>query len=67
MIVWLDQGSFLSLATTYVPVKAIYQNVSGSWVTGATTASPKTLIGYATDGYPIYGYATNSAGATLQS
>jgi hypothetical protein len=41
--------------------------VSGTCITGATTPSPKTQIGYAVDGYPVYGYATNSAGTTLKS
>ena len=41
--------------------------MSGTCITGATTASSKTLLGYAVDGYPVYGYATNSAGTTLKS
>lgn len=39
-----------------------------SCISVATTASyPGTLVGYAVDGYPIYGYSTNSAGTTLKS
>ena len=37
----------------------------GTCLSGATTASPKTLLGYATDGYPVYGYAADSSGRRL--
>ena len=47
--------------------RSINPQVSGTCITGATTASPKTLIGYAVDGYPVYGYAANSSGSTLKS
>ena len=38
-----------------------------SCVPNATVASYNTQVGYFIDGYPIYGYATNSAGTTLKS
>jgi len=38
-----------------------------SCITNATVASTNTQIGYFIDGYPIYGYASNSAGTTLKS
>ncbi len=38
-----------------------------SCITNATTASTNTQIGYHIDGYPLYGYASNSAGTTLKS
>jgi len=41
--------------------------VSGTCIAGATTASNRTLIGYALDGYPMYGYANNEAGTQLKS
>ncbi len=42
--------------------------ISGTCITGATTASTSpTLVGYATDGYPVYGYAKSSSGTTLKS
>jgi len=44
-----------------------YHAVSGSCITNSTTPSARQLIGYATDGYPVYGYGTNSAGVTLKS
>ena len=36
-------------------------------ISDATDASTNTQIGYFIDGYPIYGYASNSAGTTLKS
>ena len=41
--------------------------ISGSCVPNSQTPSARQLIGYATDGYPVFGYAANSAGVTLKS
>jgi hypothetical protein len=41
--------------------------ISGTCFTNANNPSARQLIGYAVDGYPIYGYASNTAGATLKS
>ena len=48
------------------PRVKVYFQIS-SCVTNATVASYNTQVGYFIDGYPIYGYATNSAGTTLKS
>ncbi len=53
--------------TCWLGFNWIYFQVSGTCITGATTASSNTLLGYAVDGYPVYGYATNSAGTTLKT
>jgi len=45
-----------------------FLKISGTCITGASTASSSpTLLGYALDGYPVYGYATTSSGTTLKS
>lgn len=45
----------------------MFFQISGTCITGSTTPSSRTLIGYALDGYPIYGYAATSSGVTLKS
>jgi hypothetical protein len=49
-------------------VKIFYfYQISGTCFTNAATPSARQLVGYAVDGYPVYGYSTNTAGTTLKS
>jgi hypothetical protein len=49
------------------PDSQYHYHAISSCITGATTPSAHTLLGYMLDGYPVYGYSQNTAGSTLKS
>ena len=67
--IWTQTNRLLVFQTWKSIVTSLLNKfkVSGYCITGASTASPKTQIGYAVDGYPVYGYASDSSGNTLKS